>query len=446
MSRDRCATPQDRTDSDNHMASERLISAETQMNRVLEALREVPEPSLSQERARTMAKRALARQSKPLAPRAMLRSPGAAMWAAAATVLLVSGGGWVALKFGASERGDGALATKASSTPEASVVELNLPSGDRVVASQGSKFRVLDTGAAHRRIHVSHGSVMFDVASVEEDGRFSVETEFGARVRVVGTVFGMRASRTGFSIHVYEGRVEVEHESSVRTLGAGQSATWGQRTEPLDADVVALGVRAARERLKRAKHRAKRTQHAALPPSPSPHNQETTVLSSHKPANEGRDLALGDPVARRARAALVDGRFSDALDEAKRQLAKHPTDGRWTLIKADALRGMRRFDEAAATYQDAVHHLPPHRGTVAGFAAAQLHLHQLSNPQAALTALDACAEDYGSSPLEERALALRARILERLGRPEAFRAAAKTYLNRFPRGSAAPWMRDHTGH
>jgi hypothetical protein len=74
-----------------------------------------------------------------------------------------------------------------------------------------------------------------------------------------------------------------------------------------------------------------------------------------------------------------------------------------------------------------------------------LRFGQLDDPAGALASLDASAADAPAAPLEERALALRARGLERAGRRAEAQAVARRHLDRFPDAGMAGWMRALVG-
>ena len=102
------------------------------------------------------------------------------------------------------------------------------------------------------------------------------------------------------------------------------------------------------------------------------------------------------------------------------------------MLEADALRGLERFSEAADAY-DAVE--PPDGR--AAFAAARLRVNALGDVEGALRSLDRAP----SSALDERVVGLRVRLLRRSGRHVEALREAERYLERWPEGGLASWMR-----
>jgi hypothetical protein len=139
---------------------------------------------------------------------------------------------------------------------------------------------------------------------------------------------------------------------------------------------------------------------------------------------------------------LVDGRAEAALAEARNALAAgRDAPGPWRLLEADALRALGRFAEAADAYDRAVPALDEIAAASAGYAAAFLRFRQLGDAAGTLGSLDAAGADREDSPLAERSLALRTRALEQLGRRDEAQTAARRYLDRYPQGGMADWMR-----
>jgi len=77
-------------------------------------------------------------------------------------------------------------------------------------------------------------------------------------------------------------------------------------------------------------------------------------------------------------------------------------------------------------------------------AAAALRFGTLSDATGALRSLDLAHVDAPApapaSPLDERALGLRARVLHRLGRLDEAHSVARDYLARHPSGGLVGWM------
>jgi transmembrane sensor len=135
------------------------------------------------------------------------------------------------------------------------------------------------------------------------------------------------------------------------------------------------------------------------------------------------------------------GRAGEAVEAARAARARGEDVGAWRLVEADALRALGRHGEAADAYDQAAREGAGGRAALAGFLAASLRFGQLGDPAGALASLEAAHSADPGSPFAERASALRVRALDRLGRGDEARAAARDYLERFPQGGLADWMR-----
>ncbi len=305
-------------------------------------------------------------------------------------------------------------------------MELALPSGDRITAVEGSRFELLSMTDTERRVSLSRGAMLFDVARLGDGATFEVETR-DLRVRVLGTIFSVDAREDGTTVRVYEGRVEVlrdgEAGAAPRLLTQGESWSSGTDFGP-DARLSARGRRAAEAR-------------ASVAPRPEEAAPAEPVVALAEPAVTApipTPRRESPPTVERAQAMIAAGNPEAALLAARRALAERPGDLAYRLVEADALRALRRFAEAAPVY-DRVAVSPGAAHVGAGFRAASIRFADLSDPAGALASLDAASVDGEGSPFEERGLALRARALEALGRRADTRAVAERYLARFPAGT-----------
>lgn len=110
------------------------------------------------------------------------------------------------------------------------------------------------------------------------------------------------------------------------------------------------------------------------------------------------------------------------------------------MVEADALRALRRYDEAVAAYERAAGQLSGGMAAQAGYLAASTRFRQ-GDARGALSTLDGSSAMAPGSPLAERATALRVRLLHRLGRRAEARREAEGYLRDYPNGGMASWMR-----
>ncbi len=296
--------------------------------------------------------------------------------------------------------------------PEApGALAFTLPSGDRIAAEAGAEFALAAATEHDRRFELRRGTLRFVVRPLAPGERFEVTTPH-LRARVVGTVFSVEVETDRTVVRVESGVVEVEMAGRIHRVAAGQSLD--SATAPAAAPATATAPAPAFEDA----------------PAPAPDSGTGTATGTG--AGSATAAATGDPLAR-ARRLLVAGRYQAVID-----LARRHRGGEWRMVEGDALRALGRTREAIATYLAAIDQLDATGAASAGFVAARLQW-QNGDPERALDALTESGADRIDSPLEERALGLRLRILVDSGRSEAARAVAARYLERFPQGSLADW-------
>jgi len=392
----------------------------------------------------------------------------AAPWvAAAASVLLAAGAGWWArgvadpadgpeggrVVAGAGTGAAGARGTAAApteggppepdETPTSDALIARLPSGDRVAATPGARFDLLDTGP-HRRARVTRGTVLFDVATLDGDGSFVVEA--GAyEVVVRGTVFSVtRADDDGDGapeVRVYEGVVEVRRGADGPATRLTRAEVWrgeAAATTAAPGPLAELGRAAAAARAPAAP-----TDDVGPLEGPGdPAADARTTGASPAPRGGGARTPRGDPTPDVAtvRRWIAEGRADRALATARRQVAAGG-GAVWQEVVGDALRAQGRPADAARAYETAAEALPRNAAVRAAYLAAALHFRDLDQPAEAVRVLDGFRADAVGSPLEERALGLRARALLAAGRDADARRAAARYLDRYPDGGLAEWAR-----
>ena len=353
-----------------------------------------------------------------------------------------------------------------ASAPVPTVLEMTLPTGDHLVGVAGAKLEVEQVSPARRRIQLHGGVVMFDVAHVVVGQRFEVVTD-QLVATAKGTVFSVEADAVRSRVRVYEGVVEIEQAGEVHALIAG--AVWDSATAQTEIAMVrpaALASSIDGALRERARSIARPTAPVPVPvPVPSvvapvitPAVATATKLATPKrtvpepppPASASaiattpwsddvplEQLSL-DQLLATARADLVTHKLADALSTAELAAKRAPWTGPWWQVVADARRGLGRTADAAAAYDRAARELAGADRNEAGYAAAYLRHHDLHDDQAALASLDAANADAVGSPLEERALGLRAQILVALGRDA--RPTAKVYLAHFPHADLRAYM------
>lgn len=425
------------------IANARRSSARaTAVDRVLgEARRAEPDP-LTERELRSMAQRAAmtgrARHRRWTRRRVMATSALAATLAAAAVTLIVL-----------EPRIDPPVAVTEGAPREvpSEPTDLDLPTGDRLVAASGARFEVELPDARVRSVRLGGGAMLFDVRPIDE-GRFSVSTP-NARIVVLGTVFSVQASERATTVWVYEGAVRIEgadgetavvEAGGVLHLGAGEAG----------ADALATAGREAALRRVPADPIAAATLAAATPPDPpasdrAEPSREPRVARDPAPRVEApSERALAPPAEPRTpadvRALIASGEAGRALAIAEEAVARGETDP-WRMLEGDALRVLGRFEDAASAYQRAARDLPAPRRQQAGFLEARVRMTELSDEPGALRALRDAEVTRNGSVLRERGMALEVQLLTRLGRDAEAAAIAADYLRAYPEGPDAESMR-----
>jgi transmembrane sensor len=235
------------------------------------------------------------------------------------------------------------------------------------------------------------------------------------RVRVLGTVFSVQQLPSGQTqVLVERGRVEVAWLGGALLLDAGQGGTFppaaGAEVEPMPPNVGG-GI--------------------DLPASPPP-----TPHASSAP----RRASMGTGSWRdEARA----GDYAKAYDEMRAK----GQDG----VRDDAADLMLAADVARLSGhpEDAVHplrsvcdrHGSDRRAPVAAFTLGRVLADDLGRPAEAASAFQRARVLWPEGPLAEDALAREADAWKRAGRLESARAAATTYVGRYPQGRQSAAMR-----
>ncbi len=421
---------------------------ELMLDRVLGAVRREAAPPIDFERADQMVQRAMrsaqTRHRRVKAATAIAAAFAIACSAAAIAVLAVG------------------------SRPDivAEPLELVLPTGEHVTATAGAHFTLAESTEAERGVVLDDGTMLFVVPPLPDGTEFVVSAN-GHEIRVLGTVFAVETGGDDTVVRVFEGRVEVTDAAggSYVVRSGEERGSDGVRAIADDAPLVREGRRAARERESERVEQARRDQARRLreveepiapepieplPVEPQPSDEE---LAQHldQQQEENVDPAPSRPVTRvapipapppgaleDARRALVQGDARTALSLAQAPAARGAA---WRLVEGDALRALRRFDEAATAYEAAASAARGTSSKNAAYLAARLRARECDDPDGALAVLDAYRVDVRGSPLEERGLALRAQILVSASRASQAQIVARRYLERFPDGGVAPFMR-----
>ncbi len=301
-----------------------------------------------------------------------------------------------------------------------------LPSGDQIVSTSDAELSLLSV-SEHRRVAVLQGAVLFDVTPLQEAESFTVVSS-DLEVHVRGTVFSV--SHAG-EVRVFEGRVEVTRGDQRWSVSAGESFRDERLVEQVDDGPLAREGQAAAAR---REARAEEVEVAQVAETVTETVTETATQtpssarpSRPRPARRARTPRVESLAQIRAR--IRGGDLSGALSQVDLACRLGCAPG-YRRVRADALRGLGRFEEAASAY-DALS--DPH----ARYQAARVRFGPLADLEGAVTSLSAVPL---SSPYAERALGLKVRALTRLEREAEARAAARVYLGRFPDGGLREFM------
>lgn len=383
---------------------------DSEMQSDLEALvehaRRAPAPPLSSLTARRMVRTALHRRRKP-------RRTSLYVGVAAAAVLLIS-------VLGSALRQDTGL-TSVVVAADARPLRLSLKTGDGLVLAPDSRLVVLSEDRHACRVRVERGEVLFDIARLGPSRVFEVFTA-AAHVRVRGTVFSVEAHGDKSVVRVYEGAVSVNQVM----LHPGDSwASRGRAGPPPQGFVPEIRAALAARNVERPARRDPATSEASDLAASAP-----TVSASRSSADNPAIKA--PPSLERLRALLRAGEAAQVLSLLA---GLDELDAPRALLRADALRLTGLFEAARSAYLRVADGASGSRDQ-AGFAAAQLSLRELSDPEEALRILDALALDRPQSSLRERASALRIETLVELGRLREAELELDRYLAREPATAA----------
>jgi ferric-dicitrate binding protein FerR (iron transport regulator) len=422
-----------------------LEANQSKVERVVERAREAEPAPLSELETRRMTQHAAmtgAARHRSWTRRRSMAVMGFAAALAAAVVMLL-----IVPRDPVDERG--AVAASGAT-------QLELTSGDRLVAAAGARFHVELAEASERRVRLEHGAMLFDVRPIER-GHFTVTTP-SADILVLGTVFSVNAER-GTTVRVYEGRVEVRGQHRVRVVNAGGVVHFGEGDAAVDV-LQSEGEEAARLRVSNLDRErapeAAAEERSARASEPSQESREVLTVQVDERASARAEVqasatsrepptsvaAREYPRVEDVRNWIATGAAERALAEAERAIRSGEVDP-WRMIEGDALRALGRPLDAALAYRRAASELASPRRQQAGFLEARLRANELSDPEAALEALRDAGVTGASSPLRERGLSLEVQLLARLGRDSEIIPVAETYLRDYPDGPQVEVMRAH---
>ncbi len=342
--------------------------------------------------------------------------------------------------------------------PEQVLTRMELPTGDRITSTEGARFHLQSTRPALRSVFLRDGTVLFDVRPLAGDEKFWVTTPH-LKAHVRGTIFSVTVSGGRSRVHVFEGKVWVRSDERERMLGAEDTLDSGatkrsRASKPWESPLAEEGrfLAARRARTARTVNDSSRAKsdpgkvHAAPPGSrASPENPGHDGSRAEDSGSSAEASVARLPTLAQARQWLIAGRIDDVV-RAARAVRKTQSvrkararRGPWLLLEGDAERARGNLVAAAEAYERAIPVFTPTQATQAGLLAARVRFEQGKYTKA-VAALDDSAADASGSPVEERALALRVKILLKHNRSDLARHSASIYLARFPNGSARSWM------
>jgi ferric-dicitrate binding protein FerR (iron transport regulator) len=422
-------------------AEAKTTDAGSKLDALLDAAREAVPVALDERDVRRVAERAAmtgGARHRSWARRRVMLTAGIAGAVAAAAVTLALLPHEPAAPVSALRSRAPAPIEERGATRHGEPTDLELATGDHLVAAPGTRYHVELPGADERAVRLDRGTMLFDVRPTP-GGQFSVSTP-EAEVVVLGTVFTVNAGARGTTVRVYEGRVEVRADDRVRIVEAGGLAHFGEGSAAADS-LRDRGEEAARARLAQALAEPAPAFEAEPDPVANPSERSSTPAPLVMTGGTGPRTAEPRLSFDEAR-ALIATEPARALAEARRATQSGDVDP-WRMLEGDALRALGRIGEAADVYGQAARELAPPRRAQAGFLEARLRATDLADAEGALSALRGAGVTAPGSPLRERGLALEADLLARLGRSAELANVATQYLRDYPEGPRADAMRAH---
>ncbi|QQR90612.1 MAG: FecR domain-containing protein [Myxococcales bacterium] len=320
--------------------------------------------------------------------------------------------------------------------------QFSLPSGDKLALSSGARFNI-DSLGMNRSIAVKKGDVLFDVKALQDHESFVVQTPH-LRAEVKGTVFSVQVSKTQSIVNVFEGKVQVFHHG--KRLALMQDEFYDSRG---DKGTVAKQVPLAEIARKAVLRRTRAQERASLRKKKLEDTTSSVEPETQEQAKQSEQIVTKLPKAtrlshalRRAKQLLLDGRYEELLVMAQDATDSGLESAAWLILQGDAYRGLSRFHEAIKSYEKACEQdgLSLSERQQFGYLAARLYFWKLSQYDEALRVLDLTGADAPASAVEERALALRVRVLWKAHRIEEAHRFAQIYMLRFPKGGSRAWL------
>ncbi|HET9988899.1 MAG TPA: hypothetical protein VFQ65_10265, partial [Kofleriaceae bacterium] len=292
--------------------------------------------------------------------------------------------------------------------------------------------------------------------------RFEVATDHLVAT-AKGTVFSVEVDAEGSHVRVFDGIVAVEQAGRTHVLVTGavwdstrstttiafappavlapsvEVALHARAIAPIVTPAIASSPIVAPAIATSPPSRPHRTAPPAVPPTaPAPTAAIRTSSSTSPWSTDSVPLAQLslDQLLATAHGQLASASFAGALATADVAAKRAPWSSAWWQIVGDAQRGLGHAGAAAIAFE----HVTGTDRSEAGYTAAYLRHHELHDDTAALATLDVSGASNEGSPLEERALGLRAQILVALRRDSDAAKVARRYLARFPHADLRAYM------
>ncbi len=363
------------------------------------------------------------------------REKGRHLWPLAAAAAFLIVGTTAAIVPWTGQSTDSIAEDNSAALPSAPPTVLELPTGDRLLATSGADFQLSHHYEGDRRISLTDGSMLFDVAPQISAQNFAVRTPH-LIATVEGTVFSVQVDDDVSRVHVYEGIVRVTHGGHIYRLS--ESDSYDTRLGE-----VHLGDAAAfrREGLTAARARATGPQAQVAPVARSvpaiSGAQPVRAAPPEHTASESPSVGLSA-----VRALLDEGEYRQVTELADEAHSLGRTTGGWWMAEGDARRALQQFSRAVLCYENAARELPSFSERAqAAYLAAWVHANNLNAPDAALRTLASGPALGSASPIRERAWVLKIRILVNAGRDDEARADAAAYIQAYS-ASQQTWIEE----
>jgi hypothetical protein len=347
--------------------------------------------SLAKWMDRDLGERELARQWSAIEARHTSRRSWRWVRFAAGGGLAFAGAGLVLLLVSRSIEGPSDVGASGSSARAGAVLEsggsalsFRLDDGSALELQPGSRLEGAEAPAAGElRFRLQHGRATFDVVR-NPQRRFVVDAG-AVRVTVLGTRFSVERTTDRIEVGVERGLVEVETDSGLLRLAAGE--IWSSQSS---ANIAAPPV------LPSAAREAEEAEPTRTPAVADSEDQQAASAESDR-----REHRHAIELFENARAARQEGRDEDAANLYQLLLRQHPRDS---------------------------------RAGLAAFELARIRMDALDDPRGAIEPLERTIRARVGPTFHEDAMARLVRAYDASGQQARCRDARQQYLRTYPEG------------